>query len=116
MRRIKSNMHQFDDWWTAKLWREEIEAKKRRPLAEDFFYKPCPPEPKPRETRSAHQQRKAEVQSLQSLIEQRTQLGDIDHGPLPRAPPRCGNSVTKALRMRLGMKEERLTRDKKGDL
>jgi hypothetical protein len=76
-------MYQFDDWWTAKLWREKIERMKRRPLAEDFFYK-YPPEPKLPEARSPHQERKAETQYLRSLIEQRTQLGDIDHGPLPR--------------------------------
>jgi hypothetical protein len=111
-------MYQFDDWWAAKQWRDEIEAavkpkRRERPRAEDFFFKSYPPEPKSRDAQNAHQQKKEEIQNLQSEIDRRTELGDIDHGPLPRAQPRHGNSVDRAMRMRLAMKEERLVRDKK---
>ncbi|KAI4642185.1 hypothetical protein J4E93_007329 [Alternaria ventricosa] len=112
-----------DEWMeAANQWREEIASGKKaekklwerkRPLAEDFFYTSYPPEPKPRDARNALQQRKEDVKNLQSEIEKRAELGDIDQGPLPRAQPRHGNSVDRSLRMRLTMKEERLVREKK---
>jgi hypothetical protein len=66
--------------------------------------------------RTSKEKRKYKISKVKSSSEQRAQTCDIDHGPHPRATSRHGNSVDKALRIGLGMKEVHLTRDKKGSL
>ncbi|KAI4678170.1 uncharacterized protein J4E88_006690 [Alternaria novae-zelandiae] len=117
----------YTDWHEASQWREEIasgkKAEKRlwerkRMRAEDFFHLDTyESEPKPRNERFALQQEKKEViKTLQEHVAARTSAGDIDIGPLPRAPPGTGNSTDRSLRMRLAMKEERLVREKKKEM
>ncbi|KAH6866958.1 hypothetical protein BKA58DRAFT_441951 [Alternaria rosae] len=117
-------MAAYNDWHEANQWREEIASGKKaekklwerkRMRAEDFFHLDTyEPEPNPRNARFALQQEKKQViQTLQEHVAARNSAGDIDYGPLPRAPPGTGNSKDRALRMRLAIKEERLAREKK---
>jgi hypothetical protein len=87
--------------------------KRKRPQAQDFFYsKSDAKDPRSRKERKVEKEKEAHLDALQTEIANKIANDDLDYGPLPWAPPSVWKCQETSMMLRLGMKEERLVRDK----
>jgi hypothetical protein len=88
-----------------------------RPQAQDFFYSKGEAQDaqdlRSRKERKTQQEKASHTFALKNEIMKRTAAEDFDYGPLPPTPPSVWKGKENSMMLRLGMKEERLVREKK---